>query len=172
MSELKVSDVSVDPEGKPPTGHTPLSGESETAPPPPNPAAFVPIAPPPSDYHNFGMGLSSENGDSPKTVAEKINAGFKHVYSLLASAGHSIATPVENSADELMTWVSKTFVSITEHKALADEVAEVKAKVEAIPEPVETVAKADFDKLAAEHAALQDRFVQLGTKLEKALGLS
>jgi hypothetical protein len=57
---------------------------------------FKPINLPPSEHHQFATGHSTEFGDNARAVGEKINAGFKHVYGLLAKAGHKI----EDAADE------------------------------------------------------------------------
>ena len=77
---------------------------------------FKPITPPPTEHHNFTPGHSSEFGDSPKTVAEKINAGFAHVYATLKGLGASLADEVE-------------YVAKSDFDDLAHELAETKAEL-------------------------------------------
>lgn len=76
---------------------------------------FNPITPPPTEHHNFASGLSTEFGDNAKTVAEKINAGFKHVYGVLSGMGATLADEVE-------------YVAKSEFDALVHELDEVKAE--------------------------------------------
>lgn len=76
---------------------------------------FNPISPPPTEHHNFASGFSTEFGDNAKTVAEKINAGFKHVYGVLSGMGATLADEVE-------------YVAKSEFDALVHELDEVKAE--------------------------------------------
>jgi hypothetical protein len=77
---------------------------------------FIPIVPPTSDYHGFAQGLGTEHGDSAKSVAEKVNAGFEHVYGVLRGLGASLADEVET-------------VAKSEFDALVHELDEVKAEL-------------------------------------------
>lgn len=77
---------------------------------------FQPINPPPSDHHQFSTGHSTENGDNARTVASKINAGFKHVYETLRGMGATLADEVE-------------YVAKTEFDALVHEMDETKAEL-------------------------------------------
>lgn len=77
---------------------------------------FTPINVPPTEHHQFSTGHSTENGDSAKTVGEKINAGFKHVYGILAGMGATLADEIE-------------YVAKSEFDLLAHELDEAKAEL-------------------------------------------
>lgn len=77
---------------------------------------FKDINPPPSDHHGFALGLSTEFGDSAKIVAEKVNAGFAHVYGVLKGLGATLADEVE-------------YVAKTEFDAACHEIEELRAEL-------------------------------------------
>lgn len=91
---------------------------------------FQPINPPPSDHHNFSTGHSTEYGDNPKTVAEKVNAGFKHVYDVLASAGHDLGTMVPDYFGKFEAYFREAFHTIDDDvTALKSRVTELEADI-------------------------------------------
>lgn len=77
---------------------------------------FKPINLPPSEHHQFATGHSTEFGDNAMTVGQKVNAGFKHVYSVLAGLGATLADEIE-------------YVAKTEFDAAVHELDEVKAEL-------------------------------------------
>jgi hypothetical protein len=77
---------------------------------------FTPIIPPPTEHHPFSTGHATENGDNAKTVGEKINAGFKHVYDVLAGMGASLSDEIE-------------YVAKSEFDLLVHELEEAKAEL-------------------------------------------
>lgn len=120
---------------------------------------FIPITPPPSDHHGFALGLSTEFGDNAKTVAEKVNAGFKHVYGMLKGMGASLADEVEYVAK------SEFDAACHEIEELRAELANVKMMVQglgfagtskpigATTEPVLRVIASEAPAVVAKHAA-------------------
>lgn len=77
---------------------------------------FTPINVPPTEHHQFSTGHSTENGDNAKTVGEKVNAGFKHVYDVLRGLGATLADEIE-------------YVAKSEYDALLHEFEEHKAEL-------------------------------------------
>lgn len=77
---------------------------------------FTPINLPPTEHHPFSTGHATENGDNAKTVGEKINAGFKHVYSVLSGMGASLSDEIE-------------YVAKSEFDLLVHELDEAKAEL-------------------------------------------
>jgi len=104
---------------------------------------FDPINLPPSEHHSFSTGHSTEFGDSAKTVGEKINAGFKHVYSVLAGMGASLADEIE--------YVAKSEFDLAVHELgeVKAELANLKMMVQGLgfaglrPEPLKLVSITD-----------------------------
>lgn len=142
---------------------------------------FVPIVGPPSDHHPLNTGLGTEHGDSAKTLVEKVNKGFANIIELLQNSGQAVVAKVEGAfdgdtaLDAIRDWVVKTFTSVTDHQALADEVANLKSDLAATPatsEAVPTVPKEEFDALKTAHDELEARFEKLGTRLEAFLGIA
>lgn len=151
--------------------------------PAPAPAAptFAPIVPPPSDHHPLNTGLGTEMGDTPKSMIDKINSGFENVMSMLESLGAKGVTKVETSVsadaskavEDLRDWIAKTFVSITDHQAVAKQASDAAAAAQAATAAVaNAVPKADHDKVASDLADLQKRFATLGSHIEAFLGLN
>lgn len=151
---------------------------------------FTPIVPPPSPHHPLNTGLGTEMGDSAMTVVEKINKGFANVIAALEGAGVALKSSIEGPAavdmegaiNQLKDWISKTFVSVSEHQSLADKVSSVQSTATsamtaannaamAASSKADTVAKADFDALKSDLDATKAQFATLADKLETFLGL-
>lgn len=182
-NDLKITNI--DPATPPPLppASSDNAGVSDTGTAPAGPA-FTPILPPPSEHHPLNTGLGTEHGDNAKTMVQKINDGFANVLAMLESLGAKPMAAIKGEASDLSgkldqllhsveNWCSETFVSITDHKALADKVASMEAAMTttATLDPAAVVPKADFDALKAAHDDLAKRFETLGSHIEAFLGL-
>lgn len=142
---------------------------------------FVPLVPPPSDHHPLNTGLGTEFGDTARGLMQKVNAGFAGVFSRLEELGASSVKAVKEDVlpskviTTLQDWIFKNFVSITEHKALADKVTALETAAVQPPLsgelPVEMVTKAEFDAAQTKLEEMSSKFDTLGDRIETFLGI-